>query len=207
MKSIRWITLTVLALAVAGFALAQNADKNTAGPTRNDYRLRIIQPTEGATITGNKLQVVVDTEIPAERDTRQDITSMPRPDVDVFIDGKYQGTMRDTNNVIGLEGITPGPHEFVLLAKNRSGEIIDREVVHIVATAPPAPKPVVEHPVAAPPPAPVAVAPPPAPAPSIEPPAPMPEAQKLPPTGTSDPLLAVAGLVLLAGGIAVRRLV
>jgi len=205
MKGIRWVSLTLLAFAVAGFALAQNADKNTAGPTKNDYRLRIVQPAEGATITGSRLQVVVDTEIPAERDTRRDVTSMPRPDVDIFLDGKFQGTMRDESNVIGLEGITPGPHEIVFLAKNRSGEIIDREVVHIATTAPPAPKPVVEQPVAAPPPAPAYVAP--APAPPIEPPAPMPEEQKLPPTGTSDPLLAVAGLVLLAGGIAVRRLV
>lgn len=110
--------------------------------------------------------------------------------------------MRGDENVVNVANVAPGPHTIVLLAKNVSGEIIDREVMHIVTVLPP--KPVVEQPVAPPP---AYVPPPPAPAPSIEPPAPMPVEQKLPPTGTSDPLLAVAGLVLLAGGIAVRRLV
>jgi LPXTG-motif cell wall-anchored protein len=202
MKSFRWISLTLLVFAVAGFALAQNADKNTAAPTRNDYRLRVVQPTEGATITGHNVQVVVDTEIPAERDQPHDINSMPHPFVDVFLDDLFQGTMRGDENVVNVANVAPGPHTIVLLAKNVSGEIIDREVMHIVTVLPP--KPVVEQPVAPPP---AYVPPPPAPAPSIEPPAPMPVEQKLPPTGTSDPLLAVAGLVLLAGGIAVRRLV
>jgi LPXTG-motif cell wall-anchored protein len=207
MSRFRVAVVIFLAFAVAGFVLAQNADPNTAGPTKNDYRLRVIQPMEGATVTGNRIQVVVDTEIPAERDTRQDFNSMPRPDIDVFINDKLQGTMRDTNNVIDIENVPPGAHTLVLLAKNRSGEIIDRKVVHVSVLAPAVPKTVVEQPVSAPPPpAPAYVAPP---APAYEPsaaPAPMAE-EKLPPTGTSDPLLAVAGLVLLAGGIAVRRLV
>ena len=202
MKSFRWISLILLMFAVAGFALAQNADQNTAAPTKNDYKLRVVQPMEGATITGHNVQVVVDTEIPAERDVRHDINSMPHPFVDVFIDDLFKGTMRGDENVVNVANVAPGPHTIVLLAKNVSGEIIDREVIHVVTVLPP--KPVVEQPVA---PAPAYVPPPPAPAPSIEPPAPMPVEQKLPPTGTSDPLLAVAGLVLLAGGFAVRRLV
>ncbi len=201
MKSFRWISLILLMFAVAGFALAQNADQNTAAPTKNDYKLRVVQPMEGATITGHNVQVVVDTEIPAERDVRHDIHSMPHPFVDVFLDDLFHGTMKGDENVVNVANVAPGPHTIVLLAKNVSGEVIDREVIHIVTVLPP--KAVVEQPVA---PAPAYVPPPPAPAPAIEPPAPMPE-QKLPPTGTSDPLLAVAGLVLLAGGFAVRRLV
>lgn len=202
MKAFRWISLILLMFAITGFVLAQNADKNTAAPTKNDYKLRVVQPMEGATITGHNVQVVVDTEIPAERDVRHDIHSMPHPFVDVFVDDVLKGTMKGDENVVNVANVAPGSHTIVLLAKNVSGEVIDREVIHVVTVLPP--KPVVEQPVA---PAPAYVPPPPAPAPSIEPPAPMPAEQKLPPTGTSDPLLAVAGLVLLAGGFAVRRLV
>jgi LPXTG-motif cell wall-anchored protein len=206
MYRFRLTVITLVACTVAVFALAQNADPNTAGPTKNDYRLRVIQPLEGASIVGDRIQVVVDTEIPAERDTRQDVNSMPRPDIDVFVDNVLQGTMRGTDNVINVEKVAPGPHTLVLLAKNRSGEIIDRKVVHISAIAPET----VERPAA--PPAPAYVPPPaqaPAPAPQVAAPAPAPapvEAEPaLPKTGTSDPLLAAAGLVLLVGGLAVRR--
>ncbi len=200
MKALRLIAIALLACGAAGFALAQNADQNTAGPTRNDYRLRVVQPAEGATITGNKLQVIVDLEIPAERDVRHDVESMPHPDVDVFVDDMFRETMRDDKNVVNIENIQPGPHEIVLLAKNRSGEIIDRKVIHISATAPPVAKapPAVEQPVKPPAPAPAPVyAPPSAP--------PAPAVEELPKTGTSDPLLAAAGLALLLGGLAIRR--
>jgi hypothetical protein len=205
MNRLRLTFVTLLPLAVAGFAIAQNADQNTAGPTKNDYRLRVIQPLEGARITGTKVQVVVDTEIPAERDTRQDVNSMPRPFVDVFLDELFQVTMRDQNNVVDLDNVAPGPHTIVLLAKNLSGEIIDRKVVHIVAVELPVAKPVAERPVSPPPPA-AAPAPP---APSYEPPpappAPIAAEKDLPTTATSDPLFAVAGFVLLLAGIAIRR--
>ena len=113
MKSWKAISIAILAGACAGLAQAQNAGPNTAGPTRNDYRLHVVQPAEGATITGDALQVVVDTEIPAERDTRQDVNSMPRPDIDVFIDDQYRETMRDERNVVNVEGLKPGPHTIV----------------------------------------------------------------------------------------------
>ncbi len=198
MKASRLIAVTLLAFAAAGLALAQSADKNTAGPTKNDYRLHVIQPAEGARITGSTLQVIVDTEIPSERDMRHDSSSMPHPDVDVFMDETLQGTMRDEKNVVDIENMMPGPHKIVLLAKNRSGEVIDRKEVHILALAPKvAAAPVVRvAPAPAPPPAPAYVPPPAPPAPVVE---------NLPKTGTSDPLLAAAGLVLLLGGLAVRR--
>ena len=160
-----------------------------------------MQPLEGASITGNRVQVVVDIDIPAERDSRHDVNSMPHPFVDVFLDELYQATMKGDENVVNLTNVALGPHTIVLLAKNLSGEIIDREVVHIVAVAPP-PKPVV---VAAPAPAPEPAPAPPAPA-YVPPPAPAPVTEApLPKTATSDPLFAIAGAVLLAAGFAIRR--
>ena len=199
MKALRLIAVMLLAFAAAGIALAQNADQNTAGPTKNDYRLRVLQPAEGATITGASVQVIVDTEIPSERDMRHDSSSMPHPDVDVFMDETLQGTMRDEKNVVDIENMVPGPHKIVLLAKNRSGEVIDRKEVHILAVAPKvaaAPVVKVAPAPAPPPPAPAYVSPPEPPAPVVE---------TMPKTGTSDPMIAAAGLALLLGGMAIRR--
>ena len=195
-------TISLAALALAAAMSAQNADQNTAGPTRNDYRLRLIQPVEGATIVGDRIEVVVDTEIPAERDTARDVNSMPRPRIDVFLNELYQATMKDTENVVELKHLAYGPHEIVLLAKNMSGEIIDRRVIHVTTMAPPK----VAKAVSVPEPAPVAVQEPPRPAPE---PAPLPApatVEDLPKTGTANPLLMVVGLALLAAGLIVRRL-
>ena len=41
------LTLSAIALVLASsLAFAQNADPNTAGPTKNDYRLRVVEPAE-----------------------------------------------------------------------------------------------------------------------------------------------------------------
>ncbi len=62
--------LAVAALALTGVALGQNADPNTAAPTKNDYRLRVVEPAEGATISGSSFQVVVDLRPRAEVGSR-----------------------------------------------------------------------------------------------------------------------------------------
>lgn len=199
MRYLKTIAAAVLGLAAATFVCAQNAKVYGGGPTANDYRLKIIQPLEGGKVTGPTVQVIVDTEIPGEADVRRDTNSMPRPDVQVFLDDSRQGRMRDENNIVTLENVTPGPHKITLLAINRAGEVIDRKEIHFVALAPPAqPANVtVRNPRPAPPaPAPVEAAPPPAQAP-----APV----EMPKTATSDPLLLAAGVALLAGGLVLRR--
>ena len=153
MRVTRLIQAALLTFLCAGVAFAQNAGDKTGGPTRNDYRLRVVQPADGSTVIGDRFQVIVDTEIPSERDTRQDVNSMPRPDVDVFLDGLFRETMRDEKNVVDMYDVQPGPHTIVLLALNRSREIIDRKEIHVEVVAPPvaqAPRPA---PVRVPPPA------------------------------------------------------
>ncbi len=197
MRHIKTIAAAVLGLAAATFVWAQNANVYGGGPTHNDYRLRIVQPVEGATVTGPTMQVIVDTEIPGDMDVRRDVNTMPRPDVQVFLDDSRQGLMRDEKNIVTLENVTPGPHKITFLAINRAGEVFDRKEVHFVAVAPPVqPANVtVYHPRPVPPAPPVPeAAPPPAPEP-----APMPK------TATADPLLVAAGLALLAGGLVARR--
>ena len=122
--------------AAAVIALGQNADKNSAGPTRNDYRLRIVEPADGAVVAGSSVRVVVNTEIPGEiGEEKRDVNSMPRPDVDVFLDDQNKGTMRDANNVLTIDGVPQGEHKIVFLAKNRANEIVDRKEIHFSSTA------------------------------------------------------------------------
>ncbi len=233
--------LAVAALAAGAFAavaLGQNAGNNSAGPTKNDYRLRVVEPAEGGTISGRTVRVVVNTEIPAEAgETRRDVNSMPRPDVDVFLDNQLKGTFRDAENVLQIEGVGLGAHKLVLLAKNRAGEIIDRKEVQFsnidaepaIATVgtvghapakPPASAesssrmthsaPVSEVHASEVPPSPArSTSSAQAPAASARPSSePVATRHKtLPKTASSDPSFALAGAVLLLAGLFIRRLV
>ena len=200
MRHLKTIAAVVLGLAAASFVWAQNAKVYGGGPTGNDYRLKVVQPVEGASLTGPTIQVIVDTEIPGEKDVPRDVNSMPRPDVQVFLDDSRQGRMRDENNIVTLDNVTPGPHKLTFLAINRAGEVFDRKEINFVAVAPPVQPPnvTVHHPRPVPPPAPAPAA--------VPPPAPEPAPVEMPKTATSDPLLVAAGLALLAGGLAARRL-
>ncbi len=136
MTRTRLAAAALMASAFAVVALGQNADKNSAGPTKNDYRLRVVEPAEGGTVAGQTVRVVVNTEIPAEAgDARRDVNSMPRPDVDVFLDNQLKGTMRDAQNVLEITDVTAGEHKIVLLAKNRANEIIDRKEIRFSSTS------------------------------------------------------------------------
>ena len=205
MRTLKIGALAILTCAIAGFAIAQNADPNSAGPTKNDYRLRVLEPAEGAVITGSDLQIAVNTDIPAERDTRRDASSMPQPNVDVFIDNTLRDTIKGDSgmNVVRVSNLPPGPHKIVLLARNRSGEIVDRKEMNVslVAAAPPVAKMARVEP---PPPAAPAYVPP-AP-PEASPAAPVEPVTELPKTGTNRPVLVVAGIVLLLGALTLRRL-
>ncbi|MFY9550760.1 MAG: LPXTG cell wall anchor domain-containing protein [Thermoanaerobaculia bacterium] len=217
MKRIR-IFLAALAVAGAGgaVALAQNADPNTAGPTKNDYRMRVVEPAIGAVVAGPTIRVVVDTRtMPEVGGEKKDTNSMPRPDVKVFLDNEVKGTLKAEQNVLTIDNVPTGDHKLVLVATNRSGEIIDRQevpfrsepettarVAAAPAQAPPAPAPAYREPA-------------PAPARPASPPVSTYETRTtttrhettstLPKTASSDPLLLVGGLALIAAGLYARR--
>jgi len=130
------LAVAVLAISTcAAVALGQNADKNSAGPTKNDYRLRVVEPAEGAAITGPTVRVVVDTNVREQLDgEKTDVNSMPRPAVDVWLDGTRRGTMKETQNVIEIDNVSPGPHKLSLVAKNKANEIIDRKEINFNST-------------------------------------------------------------------------
>lgn len=136
MKRTRLAVAVLAASAFAAVILGQNADKNSAGPTKNDYRLKVVEPAEGAAITGPTVRVVVDTSVREQLDGEKvDVNSMPRPSVDVFLDGTRRGTMKDVENVIEIDNVSPGPHKLALVAKNKANEIIDRKEITFSSTS------------------------------------------------------------------------
>jgi LPXTG-motif cell wall-anchored protein len=210
------IAILVLAVgALAGVALAQNADYNTAGPTANTLQLKLTEPAEGATITGTQVRVGLSYNQAAfgkGQGTKFGEANFPLPIFEVYLDNDLKQTLKGTEaNVAFIENVPPGAHKVVVMAKNISGEVIDRKEVGITTVPAVAAKTettttlVEERPAPPPPPAPapapVIEAPPPPPPPA---PAPM-QRETLPSTGSTYPTLAVAGLALVAVGLSLNR--
>lgn len=209
------IALLILALGVfAGVALAQNADYNTSGPTANTLQLRLTEPAEGATITGTQVRVGLSYNQAAfgkGQGTKFGEANFPLPIFEVYLDNDLKQTLKGTEaNIAFIENVPPGAHKIVVMAKNISGEVIDRKQVSITtvpavaAAAETTTTLVEERPAPPPPPAPApapepVVAPPPPPAP-----APM-ERETLPSTGSTYPTVAAAGLALVAVGLSLGR--
>jgi hypothetical protein len=209
------------AFVFTALAFAQSADKNTAGPTANQLQLRLTEPAEGSTITGNQVRVTVAYNrvvFGQGQGTKFGEPNFPHPVFDVFLDNDLKASLKGgESNVATIESVPPGDHKVVVLAKNISGEVIDRKEVNFrsvpaatVEVAPAAPPPAaaatqerIETTTSAPPP------PPPAPAPA-------PEAttadttpdrtdDTIPATGSSYPRLALMGLALVTAGLLFAR--
>jgi LPXTG-motif cell wall-anchored protein len=187
-------TATVLAFFImAAAALAQNADQNTGGPTKNTLKLTLTEPLEGATITGTVVRVTVGYNPYAfgtGQGTHFGEANFPQPRFDVYLDNTLKTTLKGTeSNVATIENVPFGSHKIVVVALNVSGEIIDRKEVNVTTAEFRMAKEVPREP---------------APIPAYEP-APPPEATTLPTTGSRAPKLALAGLALIACGLLLAR--
>jgi LPXTG-motif cell wall-anchored protein len=210
------LTRAILALAgVFAFAAAVAAQlptsKQSNSPTSNEYRMRVTEPIEGATIRGNEFNVVVapaPATPPGTSVAPKEREDSLKPTFQVWVDGKDMGNIPPGSNVLAVTTAGYGPHKIVVAAKNTAGELIDRREISVTTAAPviaeaapapaPAPAPVPEtriEPAPAPPPAPA-----PAPAPSYTS-----ESTTLPKTGSSAPRAALLGMGLIAGGLLLRR--
>jgi hypothetical protein len=167
-----------------------------------------MEPSQGATITGDTVRVTVDYNhqiFAAGQGTRFGEANFPQPRFDVYLDNSLKATLKGTeSNTATIENVSPGSHKIAVVALNVSGEVIDRKEVGITTTA--ATTVMAEKNTTvetAPAPAP----PPPAPAPSYEPaPAPpAPAETTLPTTASIFPRLALLGLALVAGGLLLGR--
>jgi LPXTG-motif cell wall-anchored protein len=207
------LTLLVLALGVfAGLALAQNADLNTAGPTADTLQLRLTEPAEGATITGDQVRVGISYNLAAfgqGQGTKFGEANFPLPIFEIYLDNDLRQTLKGTEaNVAFIENVPPGAHNIVVMAKNISNEVIDRKQVSITTVPAAAATTTIEQKTTAYEER-TAPAPPPPPAPAVEAPEPPPPppapAETLPATGSAYPTLAVAGLALAAIGLSLAR--
>lgn len=208
-RRISGLIVTLASLAVATALFAQNADPNTGGPTKNTLKLKLMEPAEGASISGSSVRVTVDYNheiFGAGQGTRFGEANFPQPRFDVYLDNSLKATLKGTeSNTATIENVPPGKHKIAVVALNVSGEVIDRKEVGVTtteATTVMAEKNTIVE--TAPAPAP----PPPAPAPSYEPPAPAPPAPTettLPTTASIFPRLALLGLALVAGGLILGR--
>ena len=212
--------LVAMALfGVAGMVVAQNADQNTGGPTKNTLQLRLMEPAEGATITGNSVRVTVDYNhkvFGAGQGTHFGDSNFPQARFDVYLDNSLKTSLKGTeSNTVTIDSVPAGTHKIAVVALNVSGEIIDRKEVSVTTS----PTVVAESATSsssmatAPAPAPPAPAlarntyPPPAPSTSYQP-APAPPAPMettLPKTASPAPGQALLGLALVAGGLLVGR--
>jgi LPXTG-motif cell wall-anchored protein len=199
-------------VAVAAVGIAQNADANTAAPTKNDLRLRLTEPAEGATVTGTSVRVTVDYNrqiFGAGQGTHFGEANFPHAIFDVYLDNKLQQSLKSgESNVATIDSVPSGSHKIAVVAKNISGEIIDRKEVKFVTvpsttastSSAPAPAPVAETS--------RETTTSTAPARSYEPPATTsaPAAPAtLPQTGSAAPRMALVGLALAGVGLLVAR--
>ena len=121
-----WAALIALGAAVAR---AQDASRDAGG----DYRLRVVEPTEGLGVTSSTLRVTVELDArprvgsgePASR-----ATPAPPPSVEIFVDGASQGVLQRDQKTLVVERLGAGPHTLFVSATDSSGAIVDRKEIH-----------------------------------------------------------------------------
>jgi hypothetical protein len=188
----------------ASFALGQNADKNSAGPTKNDLQLRVVEPLPGATVVGSSVRVTVATSLPRTTQESSGTSNMPNPSFRVYLGNTLKGEIKRDDNVLTIEDVPVGSQRLIVEAMNSSGEVIDRKeikfqtVAAVAATAPlgQIPEPATAS---APPPVAPATAMAPATASSLS------TSKDLPHTASAAPRAALAGLALITVGLLVSR--
>jgi len=209
-------------LLIAWVASAQNADPNTGGPTKNTLRLKLVEPREGAQISGSSIRVAVDynrSGFGQGQGTKFGDPNFPQPRFDVYVDNSLKETLKGgEKNVTDIVNVPFGKHKIAVVAKNVSGEIIDRAEVSVtnVASTAVAESTTTEQTTSGSSYSAPAPPPPPAPAPAPEPSTTdnstssmstttTSTSDTLPRTGSNAPAAALLGATLLAAGLYVSR--
>jgi hypothetical protein len=127
-----WAALIAFGAAVAR---AQDASRTAA----DDYRLRVVEPTEGLGVTGPNLRVTIELD---ERPrgiggAGERATPTPAPRVEIFVDGTSQGAMPDGQRTVTIEKLAVGPHTLLVTASGTDGAVLDRKEVHFTMLPPP----------------------------------------------------------------------
>jgi hypothetical protein len=194
-------------MLAAGLAVGQSADKNTSGPTKNDFRLRIVEPLENATVVGPSVRVIVSNSVPRTTQETTGTSNMPNPSFRVYLGNTLKGQIKRDDNVLVIDNVAVGSQRLVVEALNTSGELIDRKEIRFQTVAQ---TPVAASPLAPPADAQPAIEAPPAAAPQVAPPSePIAtraadttfEPREIPQTASDAPRAAVAGFALMLVGL------
>ena len=130
------IALCVAAAFAPHFARAQDAARDAG----DDYRLRVVEPTEGLGVTGSSLRVTVELDgRPRVGDGRPAARATPTapPRVDLFLDGAAQGAMARDQKTVTIENLAPGAHTLLVTATDASEAVVDRKEIHFTVLPPP----------------------------------------------------------------------
>jgi LPXTG-motif cell wall-anchored protein len=119
------LMLAVLAVGVAaGLALGQSSGKSTA---RGDYRITLVSPIEGSTVPADQVRVVLTPNTTAMGDDKTQI--------DIFLDDQQKGVIKATETDFRVDGVKPGPHKLVLIARNPvTDQQFDRREISFIAS-------------------------------------------------------------------------
>lgn len=191
-----------LALGLATVASAQTGKslQYSNAPTDTDYRMTIVEPKQGATIVGKDVNIVLGIpDVPPGNKVQSRASDLKQRDMNtpifqIWVDGKDYGNLPGGQNVFYARDLSYGPHKIVVMAKNASGELVDRKEISVTTVAQESSIAVSQT-----------QAVPPAPAPALAPAPAAPTETTLPQTASPYPLLALSGLALLVVGIATRR--
>jgi hypothetical protein len=208
------LVAAMVLLLGAGLALGQNADNKSAGPTKNTFRLRVIEPVENGTVVGSTVRVTVSNEVPQPTQEARGTNNMPNPSFRVYLGNAIAGEIKRDENVLTIDNVPAGSQKLVIEAMNSSGEIVDRKEINF-KTVPATSATVASSarttevkpmPSSAPPLAAKAPAPPAPPAREVVPAAaPSVATTTLPHTASSAPRAALAGIALVLAGLFVSR--
>jgi hypothetical protein len=131
------VAAAALAVLSSRIALAQDASRDAGG---GDYRLRVVEPTEGLGVTASTMRVTV------ELDARPRVgdgspgaraTPTPAPQVEIFVDGASQGVLPADRKTMLVERLGAGPHTLFVTATDANGVVVDRKEVHFTVLPPP----------------------------------------------------------------------
>ncbi len=127
-KKVSQIALAALALAAAAvLAYGQTTANSATTTTTGKYKIALVAPVEGSSIAADQVRVILtpNTNAMGNENTQ----------VDVFLDDQQKGTLKTSETEFRVDGVGPGPHKLVLIARNPvTDQQFDRREINFVAT-------------------------------------------------------------------------
>jgi len=106
-------------------------------PFQGPYRLKVTEPSEGASVPEGSVRVAAALEARTETAAPKDATPSPRPRVEIFLDNEPKGALKDGQTTFTIDAVAAGTHTLLVTASDPgSGAVVDRKEVHFTALPP-----------------------------------------------------------------------